>query len=52
MTRSVRIRRGSSPAYYLARPAAVWLAAFAPRLTDRESCPDEGQARHNPGGRP
>ena len=30
-TTSARIRRASSPAYYLARPAAVWLAAFAPR---------------------
>jgi len=48
MTRNVRIRRGSSPAYYLARPAALWLAAFAPRPADRESCTKEGQARHDP----
>ena len=31
MTTSARIRRVSSPAYYLARPAALWLAAFTPR---------------------
>ena len=31
MTTNARIRRVSSPAYYLARPAALWLAAFAPR---------------------
>jgi hypothetical protein len=42
MTSNVRIRRVSSPAYYLARPAALWLAAFAPRPeprpAGRESC--------------
>ena len=42
MTSNVRIRRVSSPAYYLARPAALWLAAFAPRPADRESCTSEG----------
>jgi hypothetical protein len=31
MTTSTRIRRVSSPAYYLARPAAFWLAAFSPQ---------------------
>jgi hypothetical protein len=31
MTTSTRIRRASSPAYYLGRPAALWLAAFARR---------------------
>ena len=31
MTTSARTRRVSSPAYYLARPAALWLAAFTPR---------------------
>jgi hypothetical protein len=41
MTSNVRIRRVSSPAYYLARPAAVWLDAFAPRPADRESCTSE-----------
>jgi hypothetical protein len=43
MTSNVRIRRVSSPAYYLARPAAVWLAAFAPRPAGRESCTSEGR---------
>ena len=38
MTSNVRIRRVSSPAYYLGRPAALWLAAFAPRPADGESC--------------
>jgi hypothetical protein len=52
MTTSVRIRRASSPAYYLARPAALWLAAFAPRAASRESCTGEGQARHDPDARP
>ena len=32
MTTNTRIRRGSSPAYYLGRPAALWLAAYAPQL--------------------
>jgi len=31
MTTNARIRRTSSPAYYLARPAALWLAAFTPQ---------------------
>jgi len=48
MTTSVRIRRVSSPAYYLARPAALWLAAFAPRQAGRESCSREGQPGHDP----
>jgi hypothetical protein len=53
MTTNARIRRVSSPAYYLARPAALWLAAFAPqpqpqstsepRPADRTSC--TGEAR-------
>jgi hypothetical protein len=47
MTTSTRIRRPSSPAYYLARPAAVWLAAFArrpePQTADRESCTSEAR---------
>ena len=49
MTSNVRIRRVSSPAYYLARPAALWLAAFAPRPephprpADRSSCTSEGR---------
>jgi len=55
MTTNARIRRVSSPAYYLARPAALWLAAFTPqppsasesrpepRPADRSSC--VGEAR-------
>jgi hypothetical protein len=53
MTTNARTRRVSSPAYYLARPAALWLAAFAPqpqpqptsepRSADRTSC--TGEAR-------
>jgi len=51
MTTNRRIRRASSPAYYLARPAALWLAAFGPqpksaskpRPEDRASC--VGEAR-------
>jgi hypothetical protein len=31
MTTSARTRRVSSPAYYLARPAALWLGAFTPQ---------------------
>jgi hypothetical protein len=41
MTSNVRIRRVSSPAYYLARPAALWLAAFAPRPADPDSAASE-----------
>jgi len=49
MTTNARIRQASSPAYYLARPAALWLAAFSPqsksaskpRPEDRASCVDE-----------
>jgi GNAT superfamily N-acetyltransferase len=33
--------RVSSSAYYLGRPAALWIAAFAPRPADRESCTSE-----------
>jgi hypothetical protein len=42
-------RRAGTPAYYLGRPAALWLAALAPRPTFRppqaerpgtESCAD------------
>ena len=51
MTTNARSRRTSSPAYYLARPAALWLAAFSPqsksasrpRPEDRASC--VGEAR-------
>jgi len=34
MTSNVRIRRVNSPAYYLGRPAALWLTAFASRARD------------------
>ena len=44
MTSNVRIRRVSSPAYYLGRPAALWVAAFTPRPADRESCASESSA--------
>ena len=42
MTTNAR-RRVSSPAYYLARPAAFWLAAYARRTVDRTpaSCASE-----------
>ena len=42
MTSNVRIRRIISPAYYLGRPAALWLTAFTPRPAGRESCTAEG----------
>ena len=45
MTSNVRIRRVSSPAYYLARPAAQWIAAFTPRRADRESCTSQSSPR-------
>ena len=32
-----RTRRISAPAYYQGRPAALWLAALAPRSTTRTS---------------
>jgi hypothetical protein len=38
MISNVRIRRVSSPAYYLGRPAALWLTAFASRAAGRASC--------------
>jgi hypothetical protein len=43
MTTSTHIRRVSSPAYYLGRPAALWLARFTPRPSDRKpaSCISE-----------
>ena len=47
MTSNVQIRRVNSPAYYLGRPAALWLAAFAPRPADRDSC-----ASHERGSSP
>ena len=41
MISNVRIRRVSSPAYYLGRPAELWLTAFASRAAGRESCTSE-----------
>ena len=32
-------RRASAPAYYLGRPAALWLTTLAPRSTTRKSPP-------------
>jgi hypothetical protein len=40
MTTNARIRRTSSPAYYLARPAALWLAAFTPQPPSAPSASD------------
>ena len=37
MTTQTRTRRASAPAYYLGRPAGLWLAALAPRSTARRS---------------
>ena len=43
MTTNARIRRVSSPAYYLARPAALWLAAFTPQSQSRPPSASEPQ---------
>jgi hypothetical protein len=45
MTTSIRTRRSSSPAYYLGRPAALWLAAYARRLVDRTSASCASEVR-------
>jgi len=45
MTTNARIRRTSSPAYYLARPAALWLAAFTPQP---QSAPSASESRPEP----
>jgi hypothetical protein len=37
MTTRTRTRRVSAPAYYLGRPAALWLAALATRTSPRAS---------------
>jgi hypothetical protein len=46
---TTRTRRVSAPAYYLGRPAAVWLAALATaatrRTSPRVSCASEGALR-------
>ena len=41
MTTHAHRGRVSSPAYYLGRPAALWLTAFAPRPADRKSSTSE-----------
>ena len=43
MNTSTRTRQVSSPAYYLGRPAALWVNAFARRPVDRTpaSCASE-----------
>ena len=38
-------RRVSSPAYYLGRPATLWLAAFARRPVDRTSASCTSEVR-------
>jgi hypothetical protein len=45
MISDVRIRRVSSPAYYLGRPATLWIAAFTPRPADRDSGAGESSPR-------
>jgi hypothetical protein len=50
MTTRIRNRRASTPAYYLARPASLWLAALAPRPANRTS-PGTSCAER-PGARP
>jgi hypothetical protein len=45
MTTSTRTRQSSSPAYYLGRPAALWLAAYARRPVDRASASCASEVR-------
>ena len=45
MTTSTRIRRINSPAYYLGRPAALWLAAFARQPVHRTSAACTSEVR-------
>ena len=63
MTARIRNRRASTPAYYLARPAGLWLAALAPRPanhrvaghvmhgTPGHRAVEKRRARRAPGGR-
>jgi hypothetical protein len=51
MTTSTRIRRVSSPAYYLARPAALWLAAFSPQPRSASSSASEPRPEPRPADR-
>ena len=39
MSTDTHTRRASAPAYYLGRPAALWLTRLAPRSTTRKSPP-------------
>ena len=48
MTTNARIRRTSSPAYYLARPAALWLAAFTPQSRPPSPSPSASASRPEP----
>ncbi len=48
MTTRTPTRRVSAPAYYLGRPAALWLAALAQRPGTRESPADPGSAATQP----
>jgi hypothetical protein len=41
---NTRTRPASAPAYYLGRPAALWLTALTPRPADR-TAPREPHAR-------
>ena len=45
MTTNAPIRRVSSPAYYLARPAALWLAAFTPQSQSQSRPPSASEPR-------
>ena len=45
MTTSTHTRRVNSPAYYLGRPAALWLAAFTRRPGDRTSASCASEVR-------
>jgi hypothetical protein len=45
MTTSTRTRRVNSPAYYLGRPASLWLAAFARRPVHHTSASCTSEVR-------
>jgi len=51
MTTRTRTRSASVPAYYLGRPAAIWLAASAQRRRIVHHRP-HGCAREDTGGQP
>ena len=42
---TIRTRRATTPAYYLGRPAALWLDAFARRPVDRTSASCTSEVR-------